>query len=360
MQKSPEKQTAWSIIFAVSIIVVAFLVTYATTLYFAEADAPASVDPEKIASGNAYLTASGSDADGRYVFLAAGEDAISGLTDVIMLVSMDTVSGKVCVLQLPRDTFLRYTNRSYKKLNGASHALGGLRGLADIIEQSLGIHVDYTLEFTLETFSQLVDLIGGVPMNIPCDMDYDDPSQGLYIHLAAGEHLLCGAEAVQFVRFRSGYIRGDIGRADAQKLFLAALARKVTTGVSVLRLPAIIGAVIGQVETDMSFSECLNLARAAMKLETSDIVMLTLPGRDARTGGDSGAWYYIMNRKATADVLVRHFELSPDFALDAARLFSDSAYPHFDEIYDAAYITAREYSADDINQNGIGIDRTTQ
>lgn len=359
IRKESDRLTVLPLIFAVLVIVFAFFATYAMALYFAKDDGPTvEVGNGDAASGTALLTAGKSDADGRYVFLAAGEDAISGLTDVILLVSMDTGAGTVSIVQLPRDTYLRYTERTYKKLNGASHALGGLRGLAEVLESSLGVHVDYTIEFTLETFSQLVDLIGGVPITIPCDMDYDDPSQELYIHLSAGEHVLGGAEAVQFVRFRSGYVQGDIGRVNAQKLFLAALARQVTQGVSPLRLPAIIGAVIGQVRTDMGFSECLSFARAAMKLDTADIVMLTLPGRDARTGGNSGAWYYIMNREATREVMVRHFGLPEDAELDPGRLFTNDEYPHFDKIYDAGDITPREYRADDINQNGIGIDLT--
>lgn len=357
IRKESDRLTILPLIFAALVIVFAFFATYAVAVYFAEDSSSAvEVGNGGAAAGTALLTASESDANGRYVFLVAGEDAISGLADVILLVSMDTCAGTVSIVQLPRDTYLRYTERTYKKLNGAPRELGGLRGLAEVLESSLGVHVDHTLEFTLETFSQLVDLIGGVPITIPCNMNYDDPSQELYIHLAAGEHVLGGAEAVQFVRFRSGYVQGDIGRVDAQKLFLAALARQVTQRVSPLRLPAIIGAVIGQVKTDMSFSDCLSFARAAMKLDTADIVMLTLPGRDARTGGDSGAWYYIMNRKATREVMVRHFALPENAELDPERLFTNDDYPHFDKIYDAGDITLREYRADDINQNGIGID----
>ncbi|MDY4897404.1 MAG: LCP family protein [Eubacteriales bacterium] len=356
IRKNTNSPTVMPLVLTVLIIAIVFVSTYGIVLYFADDSSPVSaVEADGAASGSVLVTANSSDASGRYVFLAAGQDAVSGLTDVILLVSFDTDSGEVTVLQLPRDTYLNYTERSYKKINGASHALGGLRGLADMLETSLGVHIDYTLEFTIEAFSQLVDLIGGVPINIPYDMDYEDPSQQLYIHLKAGEHRLCGAEAVQFVRFRSGYVQGDIGRTDAQKLFLAALTRQVTEGLNGLRLPAVIGALIGQVNTDMSFGECLNLARAVLKVDMSDVVMLTLPGRDARTGVDSGAWYYIMNRAATRDVMTRRFGLADDAGFDPSRLFTNNDYPHFDSIYDAGDITYREYRADDINQNGIGI-----
>lgn len=353
--RNGDKPRVLPLVIVAAAIVAAFIITCGLVLYFAHDGGETGVGGA--AGGSLPAAAERPDADGRYVFLVAGRDEVSGLTDVLLLVDFDTSAGRVSLLQLPRDTYFNCTSGSYKKLNGASAALGGLRSLADRLGAALGIEIDYTAELTLEAFSHLIDLIGGVPITLPYDMDYEDPSQGLYIHLEAGEHTLCGAEAVQFIRFRSGYVQGDIGRIDAQKLFLAALARQVTEGLSPLRLPAMIGAVLGEVKTDMSAGTALSLARAAMHVELADIAMLTLPGRDARTGVDSGAWYYIMNRAAAAEVMERYFGADAA-ALDPERCFTGAAYPHFDKIYDADDITYREYRADDINRNGIGIDLT--
>lgn len=355
MERKHGRPTALPLLAAVVLIVTTFVVTYLVVMCFARGGA---VDADSADDGSVSATVERTDAGGSCVFLVAGRDEVSGLTDVLMLVSFDTDAGEVCVLQLPRDTYFNCTQRSYKKLNGASSALGGLRGLADELEAAFGVKIDHTVDMTLETFAQLVDLIGGVPINVPCDMDYEDASQGLYIHLEAGEHRLGGAEAVQFVRFRSGYVRGDIGRIDAQKLFLAALARQVTENISPLRLPAIVGAALGRVKTDMNVGTALSLARAAMRVELDDIVMLTLPGADARTGGDRGAWYYVMNRRATGEIMVKYFGVDGEQPLDAERRFTSPAYPHFEKIYDADDIAYSEHRADGINQNGIGIDLT--
>ena len=43
-----------------------------------------------------------------------------------------------------------------------------------------------------EALIALVDEIGGVEFNVPIDMDYDDSSQDLHIHLKAGQQLLNG------------------------------------------------------------------------------------------------------------------------------------------------------------------------
>jgi anionic cell wall polymer biosynthesis LytR-Cps2A-Psr (LCP) family protein len=48
-------------------------------------------------------------------FLLAGSDASTGLCDVLMLISIDRATHEVCVLQLPRDTYANYTEKSYRK-----------------------------------------------------------------------------------------------------------------------------------------------------------------------------------------------------------------------------------------------------
>ena len=362
IRKKIENLSPISIILLVSIIVVLFLSIYLTVFVCAEQIEPstapqAEIDvPQMTAS---HLQASGTLSKPSYLFLVAGRDAVSGLTDVILLVKFDAEQKIINIIQIPRDTYLRYTDRAYKKINAATYVLGGLEGLAELLEQTWSIDIDYTVEFTIETFSHLIDLIGGVPINIPYDMDYEDASQELYIHLKAGENILYGNEAVQFVRFRSGYVQGDIARIDAQKIFLAALAQKITSGVGTFKLPAIIGALIGEVKTNLSLSDCISFVRAALNVDMSNIVMVTLSGKDARTGGNSGAWYYIINRSAALEIINRYLITSENIILsdnfDSDRLFSNTAYPHFEEIYYAESYSIQEYRADDINKDGIDI-----
>ena len=53
-----------------------------------------------------------------------GCDRAASLTDSILLVTAAPDCGELHVLQLPRDTYAAYTDRAYKKLNGAYAALG--------------------------------------------------------------------------------------------------------------------------------------------------------------------------------------------------------------------------------------------
>ena len=292
--------------------------------------------------------------------LAAGKDNVSGLTDVLLLVNVNLAQGNVNIVQIPRDTFLNCPNGTKCKINSASHTLGGVDKLADVLENSLKIDIDHTVEFTLETFSRFIDLIGGVEINVPCDMDYDDPQQGLSIHLKAGNQLLYGREAVQFVRYRSGYIQGDIARIDAQKIFIAALANKLKNGLSPYKIPAIAGALIGEINTDMSLKMCMHLADFALNVDMLNITLTTLPGEATRTKVNSGAWYYVIHKKAAFDIINKYFNISSTSydSFDPNRVFSSTSYAHFDKIYCSDRYTVIEYTADDILKNGIDIDLT--
>ncbi len=354
------------------IITALFLFIYATVFVFANPDK--TVSKNGITgnnTGNVGLYSADGEAEegtdaagaavehsGTYIFLAAGKDEVSGLSDVIMLVAFDMKNMKVNVVQIPRDTYFHCTDRTYRKINGASSALGGIDKFAIALESALGINIDYTVQFSLDALGRMVDLIGGVPVNIPNDMDYEDPDQNLYIHLDAGEHVLDGEDAKQFVRFRSGYVRGDIARTDAQKIFMAAFVKKLTTGVSILKVPSIISVMIDDVKTNLTFSECLSFAQKAMTVKTTDVAMITMPGNDARTD-ISGAWYYIINRAAALNVVNSYLNNSgtpiSDEAFDAGRLFTNVKYPQFEEIYDSGEYGITEYRANDINENGIGI-----
>jgi len=287
-------------------------------------------------------------------------DEVSGLADVILLASFNLKTQKFVVLQIPRDTYFNVSNASYKKINGAISELGGIKNFAQELELAWNIEIDYTVKFTLDAFGRLVDSIGGVSVIIPNDMDYDDPYQNLHIHLEKGEHLLDGEKAKQFVRFRSGYVRGDIDRTDAQKIFIAALVEKVTTDISIFQMSSLIDILLDDVETDMKFSDCLELANQMISLKPENVVMLTACGLDARTKVDSGAWYYIINRSATIEILNKHFisfQLDEN-SFDVKKQFSNSNYPHFDDIYYSDEYKIFEYDAENINSEGIKIGRT--
>ena len=74
--------------------------------------------------------------------------------------------------------------------------------LKEEIEHTFGIPIDYYVLVDLEGFIALVDELGGVELDIPLDMNYDDPYQNLHIHFTKGVHKVDGQGAMEAVRYR--------------------------------------------------------------------------------------------------------------------------------------------------------------
>ena len=289
----------------------------------------------------------------RMNLLLMGKDRTSGLFDVMMLLSVHEADGSACVLQIPRDTYAAYTDDSYRKLNGAPRTLG-LEGFCDFLSNTLGVSVDRYAVLDLDAFGDIVDALGGVTLTLPQALDYDDPTQGLSIHLDAGEQTLDGKAAEQLVRYRSGYVRGDLGRLDAQKLFLAALFRQIKD-VSATDALRIAGTVLPSLDTDLTMPDLLSLYEVVPTLADESIYFLTLPGQDC-VGKKSGASYYVVSAPSSIEVLSRYFGAkAEDF--DKNRYLRHQTNSDFAAIYDAA-VEYSVYSASQIAEQGIEISKT--
>lgn len=280
---------------------------------------PEGLTPSAAAEGDADLH-----------LLLLGCDRAASLTDSIQLVSVTPASGEVRILQLPRDTYAAYTERDYRKLNGACNTLGA-DGTRQWLSEALGVRIDYTAVYGLDCVQRAVDAVGGVELEIPNGgMHYNDPVQGLEIDLPAGCHRLNGTQAEQFIRFRAGYADADLGRLDAQKLFLAAFLRSCRS-LSAPELVRVCMAVLPEVKTDLPVGTAVRLALSLLRAEDPVLTAETAPGEAAK--GISGAWYYILNRAGMTDALSRWSGKTVTF--DPDRLFDRPGNPDFHRIYTA-------------------------
>lgn len=249
-------------------------------------------------------------------FLVLGKDRSVGLADCIMIVTVCEDSGAVSVVQIPRDTYAEYTHRDYKKLNGILQEKGET-GAKDFLSSALGVPLDYFLILDLDCLDRLVDAVGGVEIDIPQDMYYSDPTQGLEIDLRAGNHLLNGKEAEQFVRYRAGYANADLGRLDAQKLFLRAFVKKCNAMSGADKVKLVLS-VLAKVQTDVDLPAILRVQGLFGNFDADAIPMTTLPGQAVQ--GSSGAWYYSLNKEGCIEIL-------NDFLLPESILNQDSFDP---------------------------------
>ncbi|MBQ7391764.1 MAG: LCP family protein [Clostridia bacterium] len=267
--------------------------------------------------------------------LLLGCDRASGLADSILVVSINEDEKCASILQIPRDTYAEYTDRDYKKINGALSTFGE-SGIKDFFSSALGIPIHHFAVVKLDLFCKMVDAVGGVDIDVPQKMEYHDPAQDLHISLEAGRQHLDGKTAEHFVRYRAGYVNADLGRLDAQKLFLRAFAQRCRdlTPPDYFRLA---GASLTGVQTDIGIADAVRLSKILRECDPDTVPMQTLAGQAVK--GQSGAWYYVLNREgACRQINELTYPETPinlsDF--DADGLFDRVQNPQFHKVYTAA------------------------
>ncbi len=285
--------------------------------------------------------------------LCLGKDRAGSNTDVMMLVRINGFDKSASVMQIPRDTHILYSdipiklNSLYGRLlSSGIDSSGVLKELTSVISLSLGVRIDGAVMIDLDSFVRAVDMIGGVTVDIPFDMEYTDEKQGLYIDLKAGRQLLDGNMAEQLVRCRSIYVRADLGRIDAQKLFLSSLASKLKSELSANELVKLAEVIIKDCEMTLDVSCLPSLAASALELSLSDSVIFTAPGETTKDGG-----FYVLNQKGMESCLTKYFVKTDEFDIKKAwRGFLD------DEIrglYGSFYKNEPQKSIEDIIENGV-------
>ena len=286
-------------------------------------------------------------------FLLLGTDKAAGLSDVIMLVSVNLDSGAINFMQIPRDTYFE-CGSTYKKLNGAPKTIGSVEAFAKSLGQAMGININYYLSLGLETVVKMVDFVSGIEIDVPFDMDYEDNSQNLSIHLKAGKQVLDGKSAVEFLRYRAGYITGDLGRINAQKLFMNAFVKRIGEMGNPLALFNLCKLVLSNSETNIKESDIFSLCLKYAKLKDKSASYMTAPG-EAIKDANSGIWYYILSHSSMAKLVSERFGASVDRKdFDKNNKFVDINEKSFYDIYNK-YCEVKIYSADDVENNEVNI-----
>ncbi len=214
--------------------------------------------------------------EGVYTFLIFGMDDGNGNTDTIMVGSYDTIHQAIHMVSIPRDTLIE-TDRDNKRINAVYASEDGVASLERELSDMLGIPIDFYVKVNLQAFVAIVDAVGGVDYNVPVDMDYEDPTQDLYIHLKAGMQHLDGQQALQLVRCRSAYPNQDLGRMSTQQGFLAALASKALQWGNITKVQEFATIFNEYVETDLSLENIIWFGEKLLGLDSEQLTFETIP-----------------------------------------------------------------------------------
>lgn len=224
-------------------------------------------------------------------------------TDTMMIASFDREREQLNILSIPRDTKVTINN-SAQKIN-AAYAIGKHELAIKTVRDLVGLPIHYYAVVHPDGFSAIIDVLGGVDIDVPQRMKYSDPTQNLYIDLYPGMQHLDGDKAEQFCRFRS-YPEGDIGRVRAQQMFVKALIEQKLNMDLIFKAKDIFAEIEKYLTTNISLGD-VGTFLPLMKLVSAEKTnTYQLPGEPKYINNIS---YYICNREET-DQLVNEVFLN--------------------------------------------------
>ena len=222
-----------------------------------------------------------------------------GLSDTIMLFSIDPENNRLDEISIPRDTYYyrpHYSGAAYQKINSVYSSEGYVAACQAASDVLGGVPIHYYAELKPEGVKKIVDAMGGVIVTVPMDMNYVDVDQDLYIDLKAGTQLLNGDQCMQYLRFRSGYANADLGRIGAQQGFLKELLGQAG-GLDIAKIAVVAN---GEVKTNMTLPAQAGLMSRAAKVTGGSAYTHMIPGQ---SGMQDGLSYYFHDAPATKDLM---------------------------------------------------------
>jgi len=224
----------------------------------------------------------------RLNILVFGTDG--GRADTIFLVSYDPDEDLADIISVPRDTYHKvegFNAQGQYKINAVYgfKDVGGSKGMKYFLSKFLEVPIDHYVKVNYKGVAAIVDVIGGVEVNVPFDMNYDDPwsDPPLHIHIDKGVQTLNGKKSVEYLRWRKNNGEqgtGDLNRISRQQGFLK---RAIDKAIG-LKLPKVIKTSLSYVWTDMPSSDMLNTAAQASDFKMSNLKTYRIPGRASTDG----------------------------------------------------------------------------
>jgi polyisoprenyl-teichoic acid--peptidoglycan teichoic acid transferase len=228
-------------------------------------------------------------------------------TDTIMLLTIDPKTGSAGMLSLPRDMLVPVPALNDSVKINTIHVIGEIRNypgggpamLRDTIVDFIGHPIDYYVRVNFDGFRQIIDLIGGVDIQVARDIRDDKFPNENYgfdpLYIPAGLQHMDGALALKYARVR--HIDTDYQRAARQQQVILAVKDKITQpgqlAALLPRLPGLALAMANSVQTDMPMEKAIMLARGLGQMDLANPARAVVDSTMGKTSLDPVQGYIL-------------------------------------------------------------------
>ena len=220
----------------------------------------------------------------------------SGLTDTMIIATMDLKHGTLKTTSLMRDCYVEIPGHGYNKLN-AANSFGGIELLYKTIATNFNIELDGYVEVGFSAFTEAVDAVGGVEVELTeSEAQYLNTTNYIrkkkYRNVKVGKQTLNGAQALGYCRIRkkgttvSG-LRDDYGRTWRQRTVINAVFDKVKS-LPMTEWLNIANKLLKHVTTDLTNDKIISYVTDVVTMGTTKIYQLQIPINGYYRGSQSG------------------------------------------------------------------------
>ena len=222
-----------------------------------------------------------------------------GLTDTLMIISVNQDSGHIAAVSIPRDLYVYIPEYGMHKINQAyfmaeRREVGtGIETLYATIEHNLGLQMDFYARVNFNSFPNLVDSVGGIDITVDCaieDWRLKEPDLDIHVEdnwemftLWGGLHHMDGDTALWYVRSRR--TSNDIDRNRRQQDVLRALWRRIRSEGLLENFPQLWEQFNDIVDTDMTLADAIQFLPVAADLDASAVEYYTFRINEEVTQG---------------------------------------------------------------------------
>jgi LCP family protein required for cell wall assembly len=267
-----------------------------------DAPSPSEVVPAPIGGAGAGTRSAGLppwNGTDRLNILLVGSDQRAGdntfNTDTMIVASVDPATNQVAMFQVPRDVVdvpvpagarsvwgpvYRGKINSWLTQNlnrsdlwpGATPTARGFNALKAILGELYGLSIQYYVMVNFTGFTQVVDTLGGVQVNVQIpvtDNAYPGASGIERVYIPAGPQQMSGAQALVYARSR--HASNDFDRGGRQQRVLVALHDQVSPQAVLANLPQLVDTLQRSIKTDVPPSMIGSLLSLSSRIDTRNI-----------------------------------------------------------------------------------------
>ena len=211
--------------------------------------------------------------------LLIGQDRREGestaRSDSIILCTYHRKTGDVTMTSFLRDLYVPIPGHHKNRIN-AAYSEGGTPLLDQTLRENFDLHIDGNIEVDFSQFSQIIDLLGGVELELRED-EAAEINKETDSDLSAGVQVLNGEQALTYSRIRKLDADGDFSRTSRQRKLINALLSRYRN-IKWKDLLPLIDELLPLISTDMNYGRLVLLAMEILpKLSDTQVTSQRIP-----------------------------------------------------------------------------------